>query len=180
MLIQAYQNRWVKDFEDIKKILQDALKHLTIAIEHVGSTAVPNLAAKPIIDIDIVYNEKTNFNTIKKRLEKIGYLHNGNQGIKDREVFKRYHTGNTHGVVDTILHHLYVCPDYSEELQRHLVFRNYLRIHEQERAEYENLKYKIAEQAGQDRKIYAQLKEIQAKPFVEDILQKSSISGLSL
>lgn len=89
MLIQEYQEKWVEDFKAIESVITDALIGLNISIEHVGSTAVPKLAAKPIIDIDIVYGNTVPFETIKKGLERIGYFHNGNQGIINREVFKR-------------------------------------------------------------------------------------------
>ncbi len=126
MLIQEYQKRWIEDFNRIKNEVAAALKGLEIVVEHVGSTAVPELAAKPIIDIDVVYSGNSDFDEIKERLRQIGYHHNGNQGIIRREVFKREKTGIKHEVLDVIAHHLYVCPVTSEELQKHILFRDYL------------------------------------------------------
>ncbi len=77
------------------------LNGLGYTIEHVGSTSVPNLDAKPIIDIDIVFTESKTLPMIKAALEAIGYYHNGNQGIEDREVFKRNGKLN-HSSLDTI------------------------------------------------------------------------------
>jgi len=88
MLIQKYNSDWVKHFDNIKSQLEYALTGLEFRIEHVGSTSVPNLDSKPIIDIDIIYTLKNDFERIKQRLEKIGYYHNGNQGISERDVFK--------------------------------------------------------------------------------------------
>jgi len=115
----------------------------------------------------------THFKEIKKNLVTLGYYHNGNQGIIGREVFKRNKQGVNHIELDSIPHHLYVCQINSDELRRHLFFRDYLRENSKKRIEYENLKYKIAEMAKQDRKEYAKLKEDMAKEFVESIIEKS-------
>ena len=77
MLIQKYKVEWAKDFETIKGVLQGACGENVIRIEHIGSTSVPGLAAKPIIDIDIVYQSNEAFGSIKSALRKIGYFHNG-------------------------------------------------------------------------------------------------------
>lgn len=173
MLIQAYNPQWAADFHAIQKLLRAALIDLPVSIEHIGSTAVPGLAAKPIIDMDIVMQEHKAFDTIKERLATIGYSHHGNQGIPGREVFKRAATAAVQEVLDRVAHHLYVCPANSEELRRHLRFRDYLRTHEAARMEYEQLKYAIAEEANQDRKQYAALKEIKATAFINNILEKA-------
>lgn len=173
MLIQEYQEKWVEDFKAIESVITDALIGLNISIEHVGSTAVPKLAAKPIIDVDIVYGKDVPFEILKKKLEKIGYYHNGNQGIINREVFKRKNWWSKHQILDTITHHLYVCPVDSEELQRHIAFRNYLIANETARAEYQQLKYQIAAATNQNKKQYAALKEVEARAFINDILAKA-------
>ncbi len=173
MLIQKYNPQWAADFHGIQKLLTAALVDLPVSIEHIGSTAIPGLAAKPIIDIDIVMQEQTAFDTIKNRLATIGYSHHGNQGIPGREVFKRDATAAVQEVLARVAHHLYVCPVNSEELQRHLRFRDYLLTHEAARIQYEQLKYAIAEEANQDRKRYAVLKEIKAKAFITAILEKA-------
>lgn len=174
MLIKEYQERWVNDFNEIKKILEENIPTIDIQIEHIGSTSIKKLAAKPIIDIDIVFSKSDSFKEISVSLQKLGYYHNGNQGIQGREVFKRETNGTNHSILDSIKHHLYVCQINSNELRKHLIFRDYLRANETERSEYEQLKYKIAEKANQDRKEYAKLKELVAKGFVESIIKKSN------
>jgi GrpB-like predicted nucleotidyltransferase (UPF0157 family) len=175
MLIIAYDPGWINDFLTIKKMLEEALRNLSFSIEHIGSTAVPQLAAKPTIDIDIVYNKDTSFDVIKERLENIGYYHNGNQGIPQREVFKRSKSTEKHEILDGIKHHLYVCPADSEELIRHILFRNYLIANEEERIQYQNLKYSIAAEAKQDQKKYAALKESEARTFIDSIIHQSTL-----
>lgn len=179
MLIQTYTKSWIQNFNDIREELNEALSALNVAIEYVGSTAIPKLAAKPIIDIDIVFGQQVAFEDIKRRLEKIGYYHKGNQGIPNREVFKRSKTAAHHGILDAIEHHLYVCPADSEELENHILLRDYLIAHEEARLQYQNLKYALAEEANQDRKKYAQLKEVKASPFILTIIAKAKIPTLS-
>ncbi|MEM6829421.1 MAG: GrpB family protein, partial [Bacteroidota bacterium] len=113
------------------------------------------------------------FPIIKNGLETLGYFHNGNQGIVDREVFKRNRTLSPHPVLDSIQHHLYVCPDFSEELKKHLLFRNYLRGHAEARKHYETIKIQLSKEANQDRKVYAMLKEEKASDFIASTLSKA-------
>jgi GrpB-like predicted nucleotidyltransferase (UPF0157 family) len=173
MLLQEYKESRIEDFNEIKKVIAEALLNHPVSIEHVGSTAIPQLAAKPIIDIDIVYAENAAFDELKIRLEKIGYYHAGNQGVAGREVFKRVKTAGKHNVLNFIVHHLYACPANREELQRHISFRDYLIKNEEARVQYQNLKYEIAEEANQDRKKYAQLKEVKATAFINSIIEKA-------
>lgn len=173
MVIQAYREHWAADFSKIKEVIKQALGGIDVEIEHIGSTSIRDLAAKPIIDIDISYTPNVKFEQIRQGLERLAYVHRGDQGIVNRDVFKRQEGKKKHEILDTIKHHLYVCPSHSEELQRHLAFRNYLKEHPTERKEYEKLKYEIAELADQDRKAYAQIKEIKAKAFIESILVKA-------
>jgi GrpB-like predicted nucleotidyltransferase (UPF0157 family) len=173
MLIREHKESWAADFNKIKKAIDEAMVNLHVSIQHIGSTSIPQLAAKPIIDIDIVYDKNAAFDEIKIRLAKIGYYCAGNQGIADREVFKRDKTAGKYKVLDFIAHHLYACPADSEELQRHILFRDYLIENEEARVQYQNLKYEIAAEANQDRKKYAQLKEVKAKEFINSIIAKA-------
>ena len=170
MLIQKYNKEWPSFFEKIRSVLDEAIGTDSINIEHVGSTSVPGLAAKPIIDIDIIFEYTDDFAAIRDALEQAGYYHNGDQGIDGREVFKRKEERSMHPVLDTIDHHLYVCHSSSTEVTRHLAFRDHLRQHDDDRKAYEVLKMKIASEANQDRKVYAALKEIMATRFIEGFI----------
>lgn len=171
MLIEKYTTTWIRNFEDIKRQIGIGLQDLEISIEHIGSTSVPNLDAKPIIDIDIVYNNRKDFDNIKKGLLQIGYYHNGNQGIQDRDVFKR-NGKHSDEILDCIKHHLYVCLQDSKALERHILSRNYLRNNDWARIEYQQMKYDLAERANQDQKIYAELKELNVNGFIDLIIEK--------
>jgi GrpB-like predicted nucleotidyltransferase (UPF0157 family) len=175
MLLKKYTSNWIHQFTAIQQLLENELKGIAITIEHVGSTAVPNLDAKPIIDIDIIYPEQKCFEDIKTRLLHLGYYHNGNQGIEDRDVFKR--TGRLHHeVLDTIKHHLYVCPMGSNALERHILSRNFLRKNDWARLQYQQMKYELAEKANQDQKKYAALKECKVNDFIDTIISKEKHS----
>ncbi|MEA4811410.1 MAG: GrpB family protein [Anaerolineaceae bacterium] len=133
-----YNAAWPQAFEAIRTRLQPVLAAGAIAIEHVGSTSVPNLAAKPIIDIDIVIPSMTMFENICLALSKLGYTYDGNKGVPDRESF------SYRNLPDLMKHHLYVCAQDSPELARHLQFRDFLRRHPSERQAYAKLKKQAA------------------------------------
>lgn len=171
MLLKKYTSDWINNFIDIKNVIDEALISLEYSIEHVGSTAVADLDAKNIIDIDISHENEAEFDKIKARLLELGYYHNGNQGIEEREVFKRVRT-TFNPVLDKISHHLYVCPVGSHALERHLLSRDFLRKNEWARIEYQEMKYELAEMAGQDKKRYAELKELNVNHFIDAILEK--------
>ena len=138
IIVLPYDEKWKQAFLDIKSELAAALGALALSIEHVGSTSVPGLAAKPIIDIDVVVR-KTNLEPAIKALTTIGYEHEGNGGIEGREMFK--YSGKEH-LMD---HHLYVCPEDSSELKRHVLFRDYLLSHPDAVQAYSQIKKVAAE-----------------------------------
>jgi GrpB-like predicted nucleotidyltransferase (UPF0157 family) len=143
MLLKKYSSKWVIDFINIKREIDNALVGFEYSIEHVGSTAVPHLDAKPIIDIDIIYSNQMVFEKIKLGLEKIGYYHNGNQGIECREVFKRNGKMDNE-ILNSVKHHLYVCFVNSKAFERHILSRNFLRKNEWARLKYQQMKYELA------------------------------------
>ena len=145
VIVQPYDKAWKFAFEKIKMEIEGAIGDLIIGIEHVGSTSVEGLCAKPCIDIDVIIKDYSVFDEVVSRLDGIGYIYEGNLGIKDREAFK--YSNKPH--LQT--HHLYVCPQYSEELHRHITFRDYLRSN------------------VEAVKMYGTVKETAAKIFPNDI-----------
>ena len=138
IVVLPYDEKWAQAFLDIKSELDAVLGGLPISIEHVGSTSVQGLAAKPIIDIDVVVR-RTDVGAAIKALATIGYEHEGNGGIEDREMFKYS------GKENLMEHHLYVCPEDSAELKRHVLFRDYLRAHPDAVQAYSQIKKEAAE-----------------------------------
>lgn len=102
MVIESYNPKWLQQFILIKQMLEQNLREY-ISIEHVGSTSIPGIKAKPIIDIDVVVQDEAQFLSVKEDLEKIGYVYKGDLGISGREAF------DEDNVSIKIAHHLYVC-----------------------------------------------------------------------
>lgn len=121
VVVKPYDEAWKAAFEAIKKELEAAVGEWIVEIQHVGSTSVEGMSAKPCIDIDIVMPDESVFDCIVKGLASIGYIHEGDLGIRGREAFKYENKPHLQA------HHVYVCPRDSEELRRHLIFRDFLR-----------------------------------------------------
>lgn len=138
IIVEKYNPQWKDDFYTIKKEIVQVVANIITTIEHVGSTSVEGLSAKPIIDIDIVISDESVLPDVIEKLASIGYLHEGDLGIKDREAFR--YSGKIH----LRAHHLYVCPQSSVALHQHITFRDYLRSHPEAVAEYSSVKEEAA------------------------------------
>jgi GrpB-like predicted nucleotidyltransferase (UPF0157 family) len=155
-----YDPEWPHLFSRIEHELRKHVGTLAVAIEHVGSTSVPGLAAKPIIDIEIVIASAYQFPSTKEGLEKFGYIHQGPIGVPGREAFRC--------VIDLPAHHLYVCETGARPLREHLCFRDALRQNPELAAEYAALKRNLAEQYRNDRDAYTEAKT----GFIRSVLAK--------
>lgn len=163
--VLPYDEGWARDFEAIRDELRPALGELALAIEHVGSTSVKGLSAKPIIDVDVVIEDASCLDAAIAALARIGYFHEGDLGIPGREAFK--YAGKDH----LQRHHLYVCPQDSAELQRHLAFRDYLRAHPEAADEYSRIKAAGAALYPEDIDGYIAHKA----PFIERIYREVGV-----
>ena len=138
VIVLPYDKAWRSDFEKIKAEIEGVAGDLIVGIEHVGSTSVEGMSSKPCIDLDIVIEDVSGMDAIVNRLETIGYIHEGDLGITGREAFK--YTSKPH----LKTHHLYVCPQDSEELHRHITFRDFLRTHPDALKKYSKVKEEAA------------------------------------
>ena len=158
--------------EDIEKLLaikeeiEATLGNWILGIEHVGSTSVEGMSAKPCIDIDVVIQDYSVFDAIVSRLETIGYLHEGDLGIKDREAFK--YTDKPH----LMTHHLYVCTESSDELRRHIVFRDFLRNNPDAAKRYSAVKEMAAKLYPNDIDKYIEYKS----PCIQELYVKCGLT----
>lgn len=164
IIVVPYDQNLPAEFEKIKSELSAALGSSVIAIEHIGSTAVPGLHAKPVIDIDIVI-EKGMFSAVRLRLGDIGYTHAGNLGVKGREAFR--YAGKQH----LMEHHLYVCDKDAGELKRHLALRDFLRNNDGYRGQYGRIKIEMAKKYPHDIDGYLCGKQ----PLIMEIYKKCGI-----
>lgn len=153
----------------MKEILSKSLGDLIIAIEHVGSTSVQGLAAKPILDVDIVIENYDVFPHVIQGLENIGYFPQEEWSFEGREAFGRndIYTPWDGNSTYWMEHYLYVFNKDSVELAKHLAFRDYLSSNPQVVMEYENLKRKLANTV-KDRTFYT----LSKTEFISNILEK--------
>jgi GrpB-like predicted nucleotidyltransferase (UPF0157 family) len=121
--LSEYDPTWPLWFQSIKRYLQPRLTSI-LRIEHVGSTSVTGMMAKPIIDIDAVVNNGSMTDAVAS-IEQAGYRHLGDLGITGREAFEPV-SAYTCALPP---HHLYACEASAFELRKHLSFRDYLSAH---------------------------------------------------
>ena len=142
-----YDHTWPAVFETLRARLVSVLGEVAIAIEHVGSTAVPGLVAKPIIDIDAIVRASSDVPNAMAQLAGLGYEHRGRLGIEGREAFRAPEA--------LPRHHLYLCVEGNLALTNHLAVRDYLRARPDLAAEYGALKKGLAAALPYDGDSYA-------------------------
>ena len=165
VVVLPYDMAWQSAFEKIKGEIEEAIGNLILGIEHVGSTSVKGMSAKPCIDIDVIIEDYSAFATVVDGLKAIGYIHEGDLGVKDREAFK--YSGKEY----MQMHHLYVCPKYSEELHRHIRFRDFLRGNPEAVEKYSLIKEKAAELFPNDIDGYIEYKS----PCIEELYKECGL-----
>lgn len=110
--VVPYDPEWKNEFLK-KAMIVDCVGDLITGVEHVGSTAVEGLASKPIIDIDVIIDSYDVFLTVKDRLSKIGFEHEGNLGVEGRKAFKRT-------FVDDLMPSSYEIDQYTVDVSGHI------------------------------------------------------------
>lgn len=165
VIVLPYDRKWKSAFEEIKKEIESVIGDLIVGIEHIGSTSVEGMSAKPCIDIDVIIEDYSVFSAVIDRLKTIGYVHEGDLGITDREAFK--YSDKPH--LQT--HHLYVCPKYSEELYRHITFRDYLRNNSEAVQKYSFVKETAAKQFPYNIEKYIECKS----PCIEELYRQCGL-----
>jgi GrpB-like predicted nucleotidyltransferase (UPF0157 family) len=141
-----YDSGWALRFEELAARVRAFLGDSVCHVEHIGSTAVPGLTAKPVIDLDVAVRSAIDVPPSIQRLAQAGYLHEGNLGVEGREAF-RWPPGEER-------HHLYLLVYGAPEFQRHLAFRDALRADSALRDAYARLKRSLALRHSNDRAAY--------------------------
>ena len=142
VLVKAYDPEWPRAFERIHAHVWPAVQHCSMSLEHVGSTAVPGLASKPVIDACIVVASPRDIPYVVKAVTKLGYTHSGELGVPGREAFRQ-----PPGLPK---HHLYASYRGSLSLRNHLGLRDYLRAHPEAAQQYGELKKQLAKRFPDD------------------------------
>lgn len=176
--IADYSSTWASTFDDLATVYRAHLGNRIIDIQHVGSTAVPGLAAKPIIDIDLVIAQRADLDAVIPPLAALGYVYQGDLGITDRAAFKRLSEQTPIDGSARIwpAHHLYVCPADSISLRNHLALRDWLRQHPDAASQYGKLKQELARQHPYNMAAYIEGKT----PFVTAILKAAGFDAVAL
>ena len=148
--IGPYDPEWPAQFEAEKQRIEGALGALAIEVHHMGSTAIPGLAAKPIIDIMIVVRQLDDAAQCIAPLKELGYTSVDHPENVDRRFFRKGQHPRTH--------HVHIVEQDSQALKEHLAFRDALRGDPQLRDQYAALKYDLAERYQNDRAQYTESK----------------------
>jgi GrpB-like predicted nucleotidyltransferase (UPF0157 family) len=161
--VVEYDPAWPQLFDEISAHLTPAVDGLDVRIEHIGSTAVPGLAAKPIVDVDIVVREAADIAPLVERLAVIGYVHQGDLGVEGREAFAC--------PTDGPYHHLYAVIEGEPAHRDHIDLRDRLRAHPEDARRYEDRKREVAPLLLVDREAYVEAKS----DVIQDILRRARI-----
>lgn len=151
--IVEYHPEWRKMFEDEKRALQTALGEIPARIEHIGSTAVAGLAAKPIIDLMVGLEDFSIADSVVPKIEALGYEYI--QKYEDVMPFRRFFIKEQDGIRT---HHIHMVGIGGEFWERHILFRDYLREHPDVAEQYASLKKELAEREWEDVNDYADAK----------------------
>jgi GrpB-like predicted nucleotidyltransferase (UPF0157 family) len=165
VVVLEYDPEWPRVFDRVRDAVAPALGDVAVAIEHVGSTSVPGLAAKPIVDVDVVVRTASDMPAAIERLATLGYVHRGNLGIPGREAFDK----PKEGFLSTASHNMYVCASDAAVLRRHVTFLKYKRTHPHAIEEYAAIKREGARRTPDDRDAYQEFKS----PVVQKILDRA-------
>lgn len=163
--VVPYDPKWALMFESEAKLIQQALGSNCIEVHHIGSTSVPGLSAKPIIDILPVVKNILGVDVAGAAMEKLGYEAKGEYGIAFRRYFQKGGNVRTHNV------HVYEEGD--PEISRYLKFRDWMRSHADDAQAYSRLKTSLAEKFPDDILNYCFGKDA----FVADIDAKDGFDG---
>ena len=138
-----YDPEWPLKYERERKAIAEILDGNGISIYHIGSTSVPGLAAKPIIDMMAVVRSLEKVDDARGKFSELGYEYLGEFGIAGRRYFRKGGDERTHQI------HIFQADDWNN-IGRHLAFRDYMRTHEKERAEYAEIKTALAQRFPYD------------------------------
>jgi GrpB-like predicted nucleotidyltransferase (UPF0157 family) len=161
--IDPYDSAWPSRFESESARIRDALGNMGVRVEHVGSTSVPGLAAKPVIDIQVSVPSMNPRATYTDPLIGLGYRWALDPWTDEHEFFSRDEDGQR-------AFHVHVCASGSEWERRHLAFRDWLRANPSDAAAYERLKRELAEKHPHDTYSYAEAKT----DFIQEIADRAA------
>lgn len=162
LVLQPHNSEWAQLFEEESARLRSTLKDFVLDIQHVGSTSIPGIPAKPILDIAIAVADFEEAKRCIALIEALGYTYRGEQGIPQRHYFVK-------GMSDARTHHLHMNEVHSSDWQQQIAFRDTLRQHADLAQAYAALKLRLAEQFPTDRAAYTEAKS----GFISRVLNRA-------
>ena len=146
--VVKHNPEWQNLFKEESQSIIKTLKENIVAIHHIGSTAIPGIYAKPIIDLLVEVNQIDLIDRRNRDMERLGYQAMGEFGIADRRYFRKDDASGTR------THHVHIFEINSPQIKRHLAFRDYMIAHPAEAEQYSDLKRKLAKQFPEDIESY--------------------------
>lgn len=165
--VVAYNPEWKVKFEDEKKRLAGILWTNAEDIQHIGSTSVPGLSAKPTIDIMVLVRELNDVDEKNGEMSKAGYKAYGEYGIPGRRFFSKTELISEEDWVNVFHVHVFKSDDRYNSL-RHLAVRDYLRTHPDRAEQYGSLKVSIASAHRNDNEAYISGKDAFVRKLEQD------------
>ena len=148
VVVVPHNPRWRDAFEAEARHVGVALADNVVAVHHIGSTAIPNIYAKPIIDLLVEVRDITDVDARSSAMESLGYEVMGEYGIAGRRYFRKDDEQGTR------THHIHAFEAGSVEAERHLAFRDYMIAHPEDAYRYSELKRKLVEDHPQSMDAY--------------------------
>lgn len=164
-MVLPHDARWHEAFDAEARSIATALGENVVAIHHIGSTAIPNIYAKPVIDMLVEVRLISHVENQSPAMESLGYEVMGEFGIPGRRYFRK---DNEHGVRT---HQIHAFESRSPELDRHLSFRDYMIAHPEDAQSYSDLKRKLADEYSQNMDGYIDGKD----EFIKEIDRKAAL-----
>jgi GrpB-like predicted nucleotidyltransferase (UPF0157 family)/predicted enzyme related to lactoylglutathione lyase len=162
--VLPYNPAWPGLFHSEAQVLADVFGLELLALHHIGSTSVPGLAAKPIIDILAEVDQIEAIDALAPKLAALGYLAKGEAGIPGRRFFIKPSE-------EERLYHLHVFQTGSPDITRHLVLRDYLACHPERAQAYDALKRELAARFPEDIQAYIAGKDTLVKEIEQEALE---------
>lgn len=170
--VEKYNPQWQDEFNKEKENLKEIFGNVAKSIEHVGSTSIVGLSAKPIIDIAIGVDNLEDINKVKEKVLKFSH-YTIKENNADGEILMRRGTPVKEGEIkpDYITHFIHIMEINSLKYRETIAFRDFLRANKQVLKEYDNLKQKLAIKYENDRKAYFHAKN----EFIKSVLNKCNM-----
>ena len=161
--VVSYNSNWKGMYKEESEKIKNILSDIIIDIHHIGSTAIPGIKAKPVIDMLVEVKDIEAVDQYNNKMEEFGYEVMGEYGIPKRRFFRKGGNKRTH--------HIHIFQTGNEEIERHINFKEYLIAHPDKGREYSKLKVELKNKYSYDIESYTQGKN----DFIKEIDRKAKL-----